>query len=439
MPSSVRNAGENSPDLPAMAFAQPQHNGVISPVSHYYDEKAAKISSLIDEELKKESARRRDAARREVKGKLSLRTSYSTSPGKSTLQKQFQLYYASQTIEHERPSWRPVVYFNIMKAVRMTLDELDYELNNQSKEDDNAISEIPIASSSSSKLIPSPPVRNTTDASIYITQREIGELRSKLLPLVALEDTLASELSGGVSVTGGRTGAYVRSGWQALVTTWPLADTRPTPAKNHTSESTVLAAKTLAMTSEAIKALWSHRAVKRLIEAKKLRLEESAPFFLDNIDRIIEPDYIPTNADILNVRLQTLGVMEHTFQINMGGMTYDWKLYDVGGARGQRHAWVPFFDDATAIIFLGKGDNQFGYSKGQTLPNSSNQRLRSGKVPQLPQYLEEDPKTNRIDDSLQLFNSICSNKLLVKAHLVLLLNKADLLRKKVEAGIKVRK
>jgi hypothetical protein len=39
------------------------------------------------------------------------------------------------------------------------------------------------------------------------------------------------------------------------------------------------------------------------------------------------------------------------------------------------------------------------------------------------QYLEEDPKTNRIDDSLQLFTAICSNKLLKDAQIVLLLNK----------------
>jgi len=39
------------------------------------------------------------------------------------------------------------------------------------------------------------------------------------------------------------------------------------------------------------------------------------------------------------------------------------------------------------------------------------------------QYLEEDPRTNRIDDSLQLFTAICSNKLLKNSHLVLLLNK----------------
>ena len=42
------------------------------------------------------------------------------------------------------------------------------------------------------------------------------------------------------------------------------------------------------------------------------------------------------------------------------------------------------------------------------------------------QYLEEDPRTNRIDDSLQLFTAICQNKLLAKAALVLMLNKACL-------------
>jgi hypothetical protein len=36
--------------------------------------------------------------------------------------------------------------------------------------------------------------------------------------------------------------------------------------------------------------------------------------------------------DILNVRLQTLGIMEHCFPITMGGLSYNWKLYDVGGA-----------------------------------------------------------------------------------------------------------
>jgi len=79
----------------------------------------------------------------------------------------------------------------------------------------------------------------------------------------------------------------------------------------------------------------------------------------------------------------------------------------------QRHAWVPYFDNATAIIFL--------------VP-----------IGAFDQYLEEDSTVNRIDDSIQLFTSICSNKLLKRVHLVLLLNKTDLLKRKLAAGTKVQ-
>lgn len=36
--------------------------------------------------------------------------------------------------------------------------------------------------------------------------------------------------------------------------------------------------------------------------------------------------------DILNVRLQTLGVTEHSFDISLSGTHVNWLLYDVGGA-----------------------------------------------------------------------------------------------------------
>ncbi|KAF9455365.1 guanine nucleotide binding protein, alpha subunit [Collybia nuda] len=275
--------------------------------SAFYDERAQRISNMIDEELR-------------VSPRGFLMLLGQAESGKSTLQKQFQLYYASPTLDGERPSWRPVVYFNIIKAVRMILSELDYEFSLEPKEDPSGITEV----STNGALDPA-------DSSIEV-QREIGELRVQLLPLVAIEDTLASELSGGVSVSGGRTGAYVRSGWQALVTpTWPLSENR-TMEKKHAPEVILLAAKALASTSAAVEALWNHRVVKRFIQLRKIRLDESASFFLENLTRIAEPDYVPTNTDILNVRLQTLGIMEHTFPINMGGLTYDWKLYDVGGA-----------------------------------------------------------------------------------------------------------
>ena len=75
----------------------------------------------------------------------------------------------------------------------------------------------------------------------------------------------------------------------------------------------------------------------------------------------------------------------------------------------------------------------------------------------LSQYLEEDPRINRIDDSLQLFTQICSNALLKNVHLVLFLSepcqtsylsscrltcppdKTDLLKSKIDKGLRVRK
>ncbi|KAF8549772.1 G-alpha-domain-containing protein [Imleria badia] len=371
-----------------------QSIGGTSKASRFYDEDAARISQKIDEELKRDWTRIKDAQRKQVKVMLL----GQAESGKSTLQKQFQLYYAHQTLEHSRPLWRPVVYFNIIKAVRMILDELEYELANIGSDDSTEGQAVAHA------LAP-----------LGDISHEITQLRSKLVALISLEDSLASELSGGVSVTGGRTGVFVRAGWQALVT--PLSPNRsravpatgvPPPAVAHVTN---LASRTLNAFQDEVDELWKHPAVRILLNNRRVRLDESAPFFFDNMKRISQPDYLPTTADLLNVRLQTLGVAEHSFDVELCGSRYNWLMYDVGGAR---HAWVPYFDDATAIIFL-------------------------APISAFDQYLEEDARTNRVDDSLQLFTAICSNKLLKNSHLVLLLNKTDLLKKKLEAGIKVRK
>ncbi|KAF5346306.1 hypothetical protein D9758_011509 [Tetrapyrgos nigripes] len=371
-----------------------EESGILLPPNRFYNEESQRISNMIDDELKKESALRKEAKRKEIKVMLL----GQAESGKSTLQKQFQLYYASQTLETERPSWRPIVHFNIMKAVRMILDELDYEFARAENAEQEEIQEQDV---DNELLEISPSHKN-----------EILDLRSRLLPLVALHDSLASELSGGVSITGGKTGVFVRSGWQTLLT-----PSRGWMGNVHTGKPQAvagLAAKALHTAQEDIRKLWLHPVVRIFVDKRKVRLEESGPFFLDNIERIAQPDYVPDIEDVLSVRLQTLGVIEHSFPINLGGTMYDWRLYDVGGARGQRHAWVPYFDDATAIIFL-------------------------APISAFDQYLEEDPRTNRIDDSLQLFTAICANQLLKKAHLVLMLNKTDLLKRKLKAGIRVAK
>ncbi|KAI0746186.1 G-protein alpha subunit [Earliella scabrosa] len=388
------------------------------------DAEALRISNAIDDELRRE----REALRRRKSRDVKVMLLGQAESGKSTLQKQFQLYYSSQTLENERPSWRPIVYFNILRAIRMILDELDWEYGLVSGSGD------PLSSAPPSSLALAPSTSHSgsgsgsgSGSSTYQSRAaanpawfpELALLRNKLLPLVASEDALGAELSGGITVSGGRTGVYVRAGWQALNSasrSWPLAEDygRAGAMTLRQSAVTNIVAKTLAAVMDEIEGLWWHPGVQGLLRGNKLKLEEYAAFFLAHIRRIAQPDYLPSNEDILHVRLQTIGVTEHQFDINLGGTNYNWLLYDVGGARGQRHAWVPYFDDATAIIFL-------------------------APISAFDQYLEEDPRTNRIDDSLQLFTAICSNKLLSNAALVLMLNKTDLLRQKLEAGIKVRK
>ncbi|TFY51497.1 hypothetical protein EVJ58_g10536, partial [Rhodofomes roseus] len=266
---------------------------------------ATRINNQIDEELRREHDTLRRRRPREIKVMLL----GQAESGKSTLQKQFQLYYACQTLDRERPSWRPIVYFNILKAIRMILSEVDYEY---------------FSNTPTSPLMPSP-------------VDHVAHLRNKLLPLVASEEALASELSGGITVTGGKSGVFVRAGWQALNTatrSWPLADIR-NGSGPRAPVMTDIVAKTLDANQNEIEDLWHHPGVRSLLATNKLRLEEYAEFFLDNIHRIARPDYLPSTDDILHVRLQTLGVKEHAFDINMGGVTYNWLLYDVGGARGQ--------------------------------------------------------------------------------------------------------
>ncbi|KAJ3904216.1 guanine nucleotide binding protein, alpha subunit [Lentinula edodes] len=389
MPAAVPIAQGRSSSAPASIEGD---SGVLLPANRFYDEESQRISNLIDEELRAKSQKQREARRKQVKVMLL----GQAESGKSTLQKQFQIYYASQSLDRERPFWKPVVHFNIIRAVKTMLEEIDYELSQPEGED------------SGSKQ-PSAAPEHVFRPSAHELET-LSVLRTRLLPLVALHDSLASELSGGVSFSRGLTGVFVRAGWQGLLQSNPGSRA----GKGSVVGVAGLAAKALDSSREDIQALWAHSSVKELIQERKLKLEESAPFFLDNVARIAEPDYLPNLDDVLNVRLQTLGVIEHSFPINLGGTMYDWRLYDVGGARGQRHAWIPYFEDATAIIFL-------------------------APISAFDQYLEEDPRTNRIDDSLQLFTTICSNKLLKKAHLVLMLNKTDLLKAKLKAGIRVQK
>ncbi|MEQ2214662.1 Guanine nucleotide-binding protein subunit alpha-13 [Xenoophorus captivus] len=130
---------------------------------------------------------------------------------------------------------------------------------------------------------------------------------------------------------------------------------------------------------------------------------ESVKYFLDNLDKLSKSDYIPSQQDILLARKPTKGIHEYDFEIK----NVPFKMVDVGGQRSERRRWFECFDSVTSILFL---------------VSSS----------EYDQVLMEDRQTNRLRESLNIFETIVNNRVFVNVSIILFLNKMDLLEEKVK-------
>ncbi|ELU40052.1 G-alpha domain-containing protein [Rhizoctonia solani AG-1 IA] len=116
-----------------------------------------------------------------------------------------------------------------------------------------------------------------------------------------------------------------------------------------------------------------------------------------------------------------LGVLNYSHRISHPSLPAHRCLFDVGGARSQRAHWAPYFEDATAIVFLArKCPTRVLLFTSVIEPHPTRLAISA-----YDQYLEEDARTNRIDDSLQLWTQITSSPILKEVHLVLFLNKRE--------------
>ncbi|ORY36878.1 guanine nucleotide binding protein alpha transducing activity polypeptide 2 [Rhizoclosmatium globosum] len=126
-------------------------------------------------------------------------------------------------------------------------------------------------------------------------------------------------------------------------------------------------------------------------------------YLMDNFDRIIQPDYVPTERDILNTRVMTVKASETKFIAE----DLEFRVFDVGGQRSERMKWAQFFDDVTAVIFV-------------------------AAISSYDQTLFEDEKTNRMMEALTLFNSTINHPIFRKTSIILFLNKIDLFKEKLK-------
>ncbi|KAI6021707.1 guanine nucleotide binding protein, alpha subunit [Pisolithus microcarpus] len=182
------------------------------------------------------------------------------------------------------------------------------------------------------------------------------------------------------------------------------------PRTRHEGANSIDISEIIARCSEDIRELWEDDIIQDMVKRRGLRLEDSATFFLNASERIAARDYHPGDDDVLRARLLCRNIVPLSWTSNLAsdGKTLTWKLYDVGGSRTQRQAWLPYFEQVTAIIFL-------------------------APISCFDERLAEDPRVNRLEDS-----AICSSQLLKSTTMIIFLNKIDLLAKKIASGVMVR-
>lgn len=87
----------------------------------------------------------------------------------------------------------------------------------------------------------------------------------------------------------------------------------------------------------AIATLWQDPAIKECVaRSREFQLNDSAPYFFSEIQRIGAREYVPTDEDIIRARVKTTGISEVKFVVR--DLLY--KVYDVGGQRSERKKWV---------------------------------------------------------------------------------------------------
>ncbi|GMT10386.1 hypothetical protein PFISCL1PPCAC_1683 [Pristionchus fissidentatus] len=160
-------------------------------------------------------------------------------------------------------------------------------------------------------------------------------------------------------------------------------------------------------TALALHALWADPIVKDFYKQHKLiyHLHESTQYFMDRLDRICQPDFTPNSEEILYTRIKTTGIVEVNFEIDKA----NFRVFDVGGQRSERKKWIHCFEDVNAIIFI-------------------------VAISEYDEVLAEDQHTNRLVESIRLYEQITNSRWFVKTSMIIFLNKTDLFREKISTS-----
>ena len=154
----------------------------------------------------------------------------------------------------------------------------------------------------------------------------------------------------------------------------------------------------------SLKSLWNDKGIQTAFQKRsQFQLGDSVEYLMNNLDRFVEPSFVPNEQDIVRARAKTVGIDEAIFRFE--GVPF--RLVDVGGQRSERRKWIHCFDSVTAVLFC-------------------------VAISEYDQVLAEDGVTNRMKETLLLFDEIITSPFFRSAAFLLFLNKRDLFSAKIQ-------
>uniref|UniRef100_G1LFU9 Guanine nucleotide-binding protein subunit alpha n=1 Tax=Ailuropoda melanoleuca TaxID=9646 RepID=G1LFU9_AILME len=180
----------------------------------------------------------------------------------------------------------------------------------------------------------------------------------------------------------------------------------------------------------AIKTLWDDPGIQECYDRRReYQLSDSAKYYLADVDRIATSGYLPTQQDVLRVRVPTTGIIEYPFDLE----NIIFRMVDVGGQRSERRKWIHCFENVTSIMFLvalSEYDQVLVESDNEVRPPlralpAAWPRGGGASIltPSFPQ--------NRMEESKALFRTIITYPWFQNSSVILFLNKKDLLEDKI--------
>eukprot|EP01084_Bolivina_argentea_P102837 184224_1 len=152
--------------------------------------------------------------------------------------------------------------------------------------------------------------------------------------------------------------------------------------------------------------LWNEEKIKLIFdETAKLHLNGPCAYFFDAMDRVSDPNFEPSDKDILMQRRPTTGLIEQV----IAKTDYEdvkFQMVDVGGQNNERRKWIHQFEHVAAVIYVIS--------------------LASYDEP-----LYEDETINSLHDSIALFAKTVNDHWFEKKSFFLLFNKKDIFEQKI--------